>query len=371
MSKITSFELKHCNQRQHDQSWTFARATVPELPGWIVILSDDEGDVGVGYAHAIASITTHGEGAKAALELLCPRLIGKDSLNIAVIMDDVEVALAGQPSAKAAIDMALHDLAARKLSIPLNVLLGGGRRLQLPQSRIIPLKSPSEMAEHAVRLAEEGYRTLKLKLRGDVAVDVECVRAVRHAVGPDPDITLDPNQSYSAKGIIAAFRQMETHSIALIEQPVPAADLAGLKLVTQTLPIPVEADESAESVAAIWRIARDRAADCVNLKITKLGGIRNTMTAMRICETAGITCRFGAAFGPSLLQAMGAHVAACAQQLPFASEFSEHVHLLDDPFEALVVRDGEVRVPDGCGSGLTLLDAPAESARHEHVMGER
>jgi L-alanine-DL-glutamate epimerase-like enolase superfamily enzyme len=355
VSKIRSFALKSCTQRQQDPNWTFARATVPELPGWVLLLSDEDGHVGIGYAHAIAAITTHGEGVRSALEFLCPRLVGRDALSINSIMEDVEITLAGQPSVKAAIDMALHDLVTRRLSIPLHVLLGGAKRTALPQARIVPIKPPDQMAEHAVRLVEQGYRTLKLKLAGDAELDADRVRAVRQAVGAEPRITLDPNQSYNAKGIIAAFRRMESHAVSLIEQPVPAADLAGLKLVTETLPVPIEADESADSVAAIWRIAGDRIADCVNLKITKLGGIRNTMTAMRICEAAGIICRFGAAFGPSLLQAMGAHVAACARELPFASEFSEHEHLLDDPFEPLTVQRGDIRVPDGHGCGLSML----------------
>lgn len=355
MSKIKSFALRRCTQRQQDPSWTFARATVPELPGWVLVLSDEDGHAGLGYAHAIAAITTHGEGAEAALKFLCPRLIGRDALGINSIMEDVENALAGQPSVKAAIDMALHDLVARRLSIPLNVLLGGAKRSALPQARIVPIKSPEQMAGHAVHLVEKGYRTLKLKLAGDAELDTDRVRAVREAVGAEPRITLDPNQSYSAKGIIAAFRRMERYAVSLIEQPVPAADLAGLKLVTETLPVPIEADESADSVAAIWRIASDRIADCVNLKITKLGGIRNTIAAMRICEAAGLICRFGAAFGPSLLQAMGTHVAACARELPFASEFSEHEHLLDDPFEPLIVQHGDIRVPGGHGCGLSML----------------
>jgi L-Ala-D/L-Glu epimerase / N-acetyl-D-glutamate racemase len=361
VAKIRSFALKRCTQRQQDPNWTFARATVPEIPGWVVTLSDEDGHVGLGYAHAIAAITTHGEGAESALKFLCPRLIGRDAQSINSIMDDVENALAGQPSVKAAIDMALHDLVARRLAVPLHALLGGAKRWALPQARIVPIKAPAEMAEHAVHLVAKGYRTLKLKLAGDAELDADRVRAVRQAVGAGPRITLDPNQSYSAKGIIAAFRLMEGQSISLVEQPVPTFDLAGLKLVTETLPVPVEADESADSVAAIWRIANDRVADCVNLKITKLGGIRNTMTALRICETAGLMCRFGAAFGPSLLQAMGAQVATCARELPFASEFSEHEHLLDDPFEALIVENGEIRVADGPGCGLSLLKSAAST----------
>jgi L-alanine-DL-glutamate epimerase-like enolase superfamily enzyme len=354
VAKIRSFELKPCLQRQSDPNWTFARATVPQLPGWTLVLTDEDGHTGLGYGHAIAAITTHGEGAEAALKYLCPRLIGCHGADISAIMDDLELSLAGQFSAKAAIDMALHDLLARRLSIPLHVLLGGKRRETLPQARIVSIKSPQQMAETSAKLVEQGFGTLKLKLAGDATLDAERVRAVREAIGPSPQITLDPNQSYHAKGFISAFRLMENYAISLVEQPVPSADLAGLKLVTQTLPVPVEADESADSLAAVWRIASDRLADCVNLKITKLGGIRNTLAAMRICEAAGLICRFGAAFGPSLLQAMGAHVAACARDLPFASELSEHTHLLDDPFEPLVVTGGEIKLPVQSGSGISL-----------------
>lgn len=354
MSKIKSFELKTCTQRQQDPSWTFARATVPELPGWTVVLTDTDGCTGLGYCHAIAAITTHGEGAEAALKYLLPRLPGREASDINAIMEELELVLAGQNSAKAAIDMALHDLLARQLGVPLYVLLGGKRREVLPQARIVSIKTPEKMAENALKLTKEGFRTLKLKLSGDAALDAERVRAVREAVGPEPRITLDPNQSYNAKGIIAAFSRMEQHAISLVEQPVPTADLAGLKLVTQTLPVPVEADESADSVAAVWRIANERIADCVNLKITKLGGIRNVLAAMRICEAGGIICRFGAAFGPALLQAFGAHVAATARDLPLTSELSEHAHLLDDPFDALPVVNGEITVPGGSGVGIGL-----------------
>lgn len=357
MPKIKSFELRSCTQRQQDPSWTFARATVPDLPGWTLVLTDEDGCAGLGYAHAIAAITTHGEGAKSALDYLCPRLVGRDGADINGIMDDLEIALAGQFSAKAAIDMALHDLLARRLAIPLHVLLGGKRRETLPQARIVSIKSPQQMAESALKLTQAGYQTLKLKLSGDAALDGERVRIVREAVGAKPRITLDPNQSYDAKGMIAAYRSMERYEISLIEQPVPAADLAGLKLVTRTLPVTVEADESADSVAAVWRIASERIADCVNLKITKLGGIRNVLSAMRICEAGGIICRFGAAFGPSLLQAFGSHVAASARVLPFASELSEHMHLLDDPFHPLPVENGEIVVPSGSGVGIGVSAA--------------
>jgi L-alanine-DL-glutamate epimerase-like enolase superfamily enzyme len=94
--------------------------------------------------------------------------------------------------------------------------------------------------------------------------------------------------------------------------------------------------------------------DVINLKVTKLGGIRNTLKAVAICEAGGVGCRLGAAFGPSLLQAVSAHIAAAFRRLEYPCELAEHLHLLDDPFTPLPVENGAVTVPSESGSGVTL-----------------
>ena len=351
---IMSAQLRSCRQRQEDPTWTFARATVPELAAWVVVLTDDVGRTGLGYAHAIDAITGPSAGVRAGLDLLLPGLVGREAAELATLLDECEAKLPGYLSAKAAIDMALHDLLARQAGLPLHQLLGGGRRTVLPQARILSIKAPADMAANARRLAEAGYGTLKIKLSGDAEVDVARVAAIRDAAGPAVRLTLDPNQSYGAKALMVAFREMDRYRIDLIEQPVPADDWEGLKVLTGALPVLIEADETAGSVAAVWRLATERTVDCVNLKITKLGGLRNTAAAIRICEAAGIGCRFGAAFGPSLLQAFAAHIASTAKALVSASEMSEHTHLLDDPFENLPVAAGTIHLPDGSGCGISF-----------------
>jgi L-alanine-DL-glutamate epimerase-like enolase superfamily enzyme len=354
--RITSAEAKACVQRLADPGWTFARGKVPELNGWTILLTGDDGTIGLGYVNALPIVTTHGAGAKAACDFLLPRLVGRDPFAIADIMAEVEAALAFQPSVKAAIDMALHDLVARRLGVSLDVLLGGRRRQRIPQGRILALKAPGEMAAIARDIVGQGYRMVKVKLSGDAELDIARVAAVRGAVGPAAMLTVDANQTYSAKGMIAAFRHMEKHDVALVEQPVPAADWAGLKLISQTLPVAVEADESAGSVGDVFRLVSDRVADVINLKITKLGGIRNAVAAAQICEAGGVGCRLGAAFGPALLQGFSAHVAASCARLEFPCELSEHLHLTDDPFTPLPVMDGAIVVPDGPGCGVTFAD---------------
>ncbi len=351
--KIVSATALPCTQALSDPGWKFARATVPRLEGWVVRLEDATGRIGLGYGHAIPAITDVGAGVQAALDFLLPALVGQMPADLAQLMQEVDARLNFANSAKAAIDMALHDLLARQLDVPLHVLLGGAVRTSVLQARILPIKAPLDMAAHAATLAGQGYRQLKLKLSGDGALDVARVMEVRAAVGPDVVLTLDPNQSYRAKEMMAAFARMERHDIVLIEQPVPAADWLGLKLLTDTLPVAIEADESALTVADVLRLVSDRVVDVINLKVVKLGGLRKFAAAVAICEAGNVACRVGATFGPALLQAHALQAAVCVGSLPYGCELAEHQHLCDDPFTDLPVEGGAVALPAGPGCGVT------------------
>lgn len=357
---IVDARIVPCTQRLRDPAWTFARATVPALEGHVLVLTDDAGTRGLGYVHAIPAITTHGDGARSALALLAPTLVGRRVDDLAAIVEQIDATLAFNPSVKAGIDMALHDLFARRLGVPVHALLGGRLRDRIEQSRILSIKSPAGMAAQAAELAAQGYRQLKLKLSGDTPLDVARVAAVRDAAGAGVALTLDPNQSYDAKQMMAAFARMERHDIALIEQPVPAADWAGLALLTRTLPVAIEADESAQTVHDVFRLVSERVVDVINLKITKLGGLRRFMQALRLCEAGQVGCRVGAAFGPALMQAMSVQAASVVGSLPFACELSEHRHLLDDPFTALAVIEGTIAVSTAPGCGIHFAPAAPE-----------
>lgn len=348
---IVSATLRPCSQTLSDPGWKFARATVPRLDGWTVVLEDGNGVQGLGYAHAIPAITDVGDGVQAALAFLLPLLPGRSPADLNAIMGDIDARLAFANSAKAAIDMALHDLLARQLRVPLHVLLGGAVRAGVAQARIVPIKRPDEMAVHAAHLVQQGYRQLKLKLAGD-ELDVARVAEVRAAAGAGAVLTLDPNQSYDAKRMMRTFARIERHDIALIEQPLPASDWTGMKRLTDALPVAIEADESAATLDDVLALVGGGVVDAVNLKVTKLGGLRKFAAAVAICETGGVTCRVGATFGPALLQAAALHAAACVGKLPFACELSEHLHLRDDPFTPLPVDGGAMSLPPGAGCGV-------------------
>jgi L-alanine-DL-glutamate epimerase-like enolase superfamily enzyme len=246
--------------------------------------------------------------------------------------------------------------------VPLYQLLGGKVRESVPVMRILPLKSPEDMAAEAGKLLERGYRYFKIKLDGEVALDVVRVKAIRERVGREAHLTVDANQSYAPKNAIRAINQMAPHRIDLVEQPVSKRDLKGLALVTRSVPVTIEADEGAGTVDEIMTLVAERIVDAVSLKIPKLGGLRNALAAARICEAGGVKYRLGAHVGSRLLNAHAIHLAAALPQMDYACELGEFTRMQGDPFAGIEVVDGMLAVPDRPGCGVDPL-AGARAAR--------
>lgn len=310
MALIVTMEIRPSRMPKDDPTWTFARATNPVIEGWIVRLISDDGTEGLGYASASPHLGTTFDTMKGVFDGIAESLIGQSPFDLDAILDELDARLANLNPIKAGIDCALHDLLARTRGVPLCDLFGGPVRSSVPILRTMAIKTPDEMAVQAQRLVDDGYGYLKIKVHGDVDEDVACVKAIREQVGRDIHLTIDANQSYAPKDAIAALNRMAAYDVELAEQPVSVSDLAGLKLVTDSVPILVEADEGASSVAAIGTLVADRIVDAVSLKIPQLGGLRNALAAARICAAGGVRCRLGGAVGPRLLTAQAMHLCA-------------------------------------------------------------
>jgi L-alanine-DL-glutamate epimerase-like enolase superfamily enzyme len=345
--------LEPCVMRKEDPQWRFALGASPVTEGVVVTLRAENGAQGYGYGSATPHMGATRESLMAALSHFVPLVEGRDSLQIEEIFQALDAELAGHNQAKAAIDCALHDLNARSLGVPLHQLLGGNLRDSVPILRILAIKSPDEMAAQAQQLVDAGYGYLKIKLHGEVKEDVARVRAIRRQVGDNVRLTVDANQSYSVKDAIAALTRMAEFDIDLAEQPVAAGDLTGLKLVTDSVPLTVEADESAASISDVMQLVSNRVVDAVSLKIPKLGGLRNTLAAARICEAGHVQYRMGAAVGSRLLSAQAMHLAAALPQMDYACELGEFARLLDDPFQGIEIENGRLELPTGPGSGVS------------------
>lgn len=354
---IVKISITPIEQPLADPSWRYASAGIPAVSGLVLALTNYTGHTGLGYARG----TPPGGPPLAAMQSILSHLVqdleGRDETRIGEIMDLLDKALFGFGTAKAAIECALFDLKARTLGVPLCELFGGLRRTSMPQARLISLKSPMEMAKSAVKLTEEGYRYLKVKASGDKDLDLARVRAVSEAVDKSTHLMVDANQAYRTKTAIEAICAMADLGVELIEQPTPADDLQGLEQVARAVPIPLEADESAQTLPAIFHLASNHIVESINLRIINLGGIRNVLKAVAICETAGISYRFGSSFGPRLLQAYTAHLAMTLAEPLFAHEIAEFNHILNDPFEGIEVSGGALNLPTGPGTGINWRNA--------------
>ncbi len=341
-----------CEMPLADSTWRFAQGAIPANRGYIVCLTDSDGTTGYGYAQAFQQKGTVFEMLLPLLERFAPLVRDTDPLDIENALAAMDRSIEGAAPVKAAFDCAMHDLASKKLGLPLHKLLGGQTRDEIPMMRILALKSPEETAAQATELVGEGYRYLKIKVDGDIDRDVARVREVRAAVGNDIGLIVDANQSYTVKQAITAINRMAEYGLDIAEQPVPASDFNGLREVTRAVPVAIEADESASSVDAVHRLVADRIVDSVNLKIPPLGGLRNTLAAARICEAANVPCRMGASFCSQILQAQAMHLAAALPRLGYACELAEAVNFRNDPFSGMQLENGILTVSGIPGSGV-------------------
>ncbi len=358
---IQTIELEPCIMPKEDPTWRFALAANPLSEGWLVHVVTDDGRRGSGYASSVAHMGAGHAGLHGTLQDLGRAIVGMDPFDIAAIHAAMDHRVRGNYQAKAGLDNACYDLMASSLGVPLHRLIGGRCRDEVALLRIVAIKTPEEMARSSQKLVDAGYRYLKIKVHGDVREDVARVAAIRKQVGWDVHLTIDANQSYTPKAAIQAIRGMEEYGIDLVEQPVSADDLKGLELVTRSVALPVEADESAGSVDEIFTLVANRIVDRVSLKVPKLGGVYQTLRAAAICEAGQVAYRMGATVGSRLLASVALHLAAALPGVDYACELAEFERLLEDPYDGLPVVEGRLRVPDAPGLGVTRRASAAVS----------
>jgi o-succinylbenzoate synthase len=273
-----------------------ALRTVERIEDVVVKMVTDNGYIGYGEAAPTAVITGDTEGSiTGAIEsVIAKQLLGLEIENIEEIMRRLNGCMIKNTSAKAAVDMAAYDLLGQMYQAPLYKLWGGFRRT-LTTDITISVDEPEQMALDSVEAVRLGYDTLKIKVGKNSFQDIERMRAIRRAIGPDINLRIDANQGWSPKEAVRILRRMEDEglNIELVEQPVGAYDLEGLKHVTDNVSILVMADESVFSPLDALKILQMRAADLLNIKLMKTGGIYNALKICALAETYGVECMMG------------------------------------------------------------------------------
>ncbi len=303
---------------EYFEPFTIALGTSTISRNVVVRILTDEGIVGWGEASPSRRIT--GETVESTIyavkNYLKPVLVGKDPICVNDILKEIDKNLQGHSSAKAAVDMALYDILGKNFNLPLCKLLGSSKNI-IVTDITIGIKSPKEMAKSAIEFVDRGFRTLKIKVGTDPLEDVERVKAVRDAVGDKIIIRVDANQGWTPKQAVKTIKKIEKYGIELVEQPVPWWDLDGMAFVRENVDTPIAADESVHSPVDALRLVKSKAADIINIKLMKCGGINKALKIANIAEAADIELMIGC-MGESTLGITGAaHFAAAIDLIKY------------------------------------------------------
>ncbi|MEM9546751.1 MAG: dipeptide epimerase [Bacteroidota bacterium] len=267
---------------------THARNTVVKI-----ILSD--GRYGIGECCPYRSI--HGEtveGQVAVAKDIAKNLIGKDPRHTKRHVHMMNRVMKNNASIKCAFDMALYDLNAKILDLPLYAFLGGDNTKDIYTDNTVSLLKKEEMAEKALKFKEMGFPVLKVKLGEQPSKnDIARLEAIRRAIGYELPLRTDANQGWNYFDASYALNAMIDLNIEHCEEPVPAANIRDQRRLTAESPIPIMADEAVFDHHDAHRILAENAADLINIKLGKTGGIENAMKVAAICEAAGVYCQVG------------------------------------------------------------------------------
>lgn len=290
-----------------------ALRSVEHVDDVVVRVIGEDGRLGYGEAPPTAVITgeTKGSVACAVKEFIAPALIGMDLMDLEAVMARLQGCMVHNTSAKATVDMALLDLWGKALGAPLWRLLGGAKK-SFSTDLTISVNGVDEMVRDSLEAVGRGFDILKVKVGKESKTDVERLTAIRKAVGPEVKLRVDANQGWSPREAVRIISALEDAGLdmELVEQPVPAADFEGMKYVTARVNTPILADESVFSPADAVRVIQERAADLINIKLMKTGGVWPALKLCAIAETFGVECMIGCMLESKLSVSAAAHLCA-------------------------------------------------------------
>ncbi len=344
-----------------------ALRTVDRMRDLIVRIRLESGETGYGEAPPTAVITgeTLSSISAAIREYLAPALRGMIFDRPGEVWERMDRVLAKNTSAKAAVDIAVHDAWARAMGNPLSRLLNPEEsgKAELETDLTISLNDAETMARDAEKAVRDGFRILKVKVGRGGSEDVERVRRVRRAAGADAVLRIDANQGWSPEEAVRTIRMMEDAGldIELVEQPVSCHNFRGMQYVTARVETPILADESVFSPEDAERLIEERGADLINIKLMKTGGIYPAVKICRMAEKAGIGCMMGCMLESAVSVSAGVHLAA-AEPIVRYCDLDGPSLCAENPYTGGPVYEGaRIRIPETPGIGIDRVPVSFET----------
>ena len=336
-----------------------AMATITEHQLVLVRVRDGEGREGLGEA---ALILNYGEETQAGVcrvieQDLAPQLIGHDPRAFEAVVTRMERRIKLNFYAKAAIEMACVDLAAKAAGLPASALFGGRVRDRLPVLLVLGTGSAEkDIAEAEGKLDQRLHNLFLVKIgHGEPAEDVGRAVAVKRALGDRASVRVDVNQRWDELTANRWIAALEDGGIDVIEQPIAASNIEGMRRLTERFAVTIMADEPIETIADAFAFARIGAADAFSLKVTKHGGLLNTRKVAAIAEAGGVSLFGGSMIESGIGTAASAQLFATLPSLHWGCQLFGPLLLKDDiAQERAGYQDFHLTVPEGPGFGVAV-----------------
>ena len=332
---------------------------IRSLPSTLVRVTSDTGLAGWGEVCPLGAtyLPAHAGGARAALQLIAPAVVGLDPTNLAAVNDAMDAALMGHAYAKSPIDVACWDLTGKAWGASVAAMLGGVRQARFPLYVTVPLGSPEAMTAYVLARRAEGIHRFQLKIGGDPALDAVRAKLVVDNTGPDDLIIGDANCGWRINDAIIAARAMEHLPRFYFEQPCPTMEEC--IEVRKHTSLPMVYDEVVSDVPTLLRAARDGGAGAFNLKVSKVGGLTKARLMRDLGHDLGLQVTIEDTWGGDIVSATSAHLAASTREQSLLS-----VSFMNDWTNEHVAgyqprsNNGVGQVPAGPGLGI-VVDAAA------------
>ena len=271
------------------------------------------------------------------------------------------------PFTKAAVEMALWDLAGKSAGVPVYQLLGGKARDQLPIKMVIGAFEVSKAVALAKEFLDWGVMCLKVKVGIDPEQDLQRVGAVRELAGPNIPIGIDANCGWSVPQAARMLKQLAEFQILFAEQPIPTNDPMELAALRRQSDVPIMADESVFTLNDAWQLTASRAADILSVYPGKHGGIQATVEVAHVAKAAGIDCSMGSnlelGIGTAAMLHLGTALSSISSERYPGDYIGPLYHVADMLKTPLDLGPATARVPDGPGLGIELDDDQLEEFR--------
>lgn len=337
-----------------------ARAIQKDARPVLVKLHTDASIIGIGECDPKPHITGETQASVLAVvrDHLAPLMTGvelseaSDLNGICARMDET---LISNPSAKAGIDIAAHDALGKLKEVPVQSLLGQKQREELIGLGFSDLGSVRDAQDEAERHVRGGCTSYKIKVARNWSSDMERIAAVRRIIGSNMELIIDPNQAWTVEETIKILREFGSE-FAACEQPIPWDDRVGLAKIATAVDTPIMADEAVWSPSDASMLIHLKAADMVNIKHLKSGGLQRAMQIASILQTAGVPCMIGSTVETGISTAASIHLAAACPGLKYLDVAPPTEFILEDVVEGLVWDGLKVKLSDAPGLGVTLKD---------------